>query len=574
MNKYNRTALNIFITKENISLIYDESNEFYRDKQVKKFLNDNLLNIVKNFYDKKERDFLVTKELGPVYKDQQDVAGVVDTLNIEFFGYLDNFINTVYSRPNKVWSETKEIQPDLMNYAPRTQLCDTNTSMVDDEMIYWKKLDPSNNLMQKIDYNTEKHFRHGLNNFYGDLSDDKLEKMRYSYRLQQPRDDSVGALTQPKGGGVDMDINMSVEEDFNVSRDYDNIQPESSGFEKVLDPLNRLMAPKLIQELNKPEHYGVDMSSDGKYYLADSNRESTSNTPKVFNLMSEIVRLQDKVFEFSKDVEGIISYDQYPTKDIRKEGFTTNLSAAEDTMRREYEEDYRRLGENGAADVLDGLEYVRYRDDRMAKNRKYENCGDRPMRPAKTSLEYMPKAPADRSAGELNLFKESFRTSPCETQQYSERNTFDDPRDYQTKPYSFLESAYTRDTKGYRDVTMAGLNNCSDPQGLKLWQNGAGFVDDTDPEAMRRLLTRKTFRSYNKDGSQIPWYIRNMHVRNYDREVDEAVGGFEYDCQSRGYGEDLKSLYCRIQNKPKEEECVEYIKTPRQKNAWAWFNRD
>lgn len=108
---------------------------------------------------------------------------------------------------------------------------------------------------------------------------------------------------------------------------------------------------------------------------------------------------------------------------------------------------------------------------------------------------------------------------------------------------------------------------------VMFWQIGDGFVDQKNDALMERLNSRRIFRSFNRgcdfkevktpDGKsititnphgnsasdQIPWFERALYNRYYERDVEEAVGGFELDNLSRGYGKDMMSLYCRVQKK-------------------------
>jgi hypothetical protein len=102
----------------------------------------------------------------------------------------------------------------------------------------------------------------------------------------------------------------------------------------------------------------------------------------------------------------------------------------------------------------------------------------------------------------------------------------------------------------------------------KLWTDGAGFVDQTDPNAMQRLLQRRSFRTYGDIATgkyieqtdknigldvfwtgeiynnQTPFWQKSLHARRYDYDAEEAVGGFEMGNFQRGY--DMDSLKCRV----------------------------
>jgi len=95
------------------------------------------------------------------------------------------------------------------------------------------------------------------------------------------------------------------------------------------------------------------------------------------------------------------------------------------------------------------------------------------------------------------------------------------------------------------------------------WGKEGGFADDSNAAEMQRLLNRRIFRSwapgkYGEKGittsgdsaqEQIPYWQKAIHNRSYERDADEAVGGFETDGMIRGYGKDMIELYCRIPQK-------------------------
>jgi len=115
-----------------------------------------------------------------------------------------------------------------------------------------------------------------------------------------------------------------------------------------------------------------------------------------------------------------------------------------------------------------------------------------------------------------------------------------------------------RQPTSYTDVR--GYLEHPNPQDLKLWVDGDGFVDQTNLAAMQRLQNRRVFRSFNPkktkaDGTpgngdtadeQIPFFERALYNRYYERDAEENVGGFETDTIVRGYGKDMNSLYCRV----------------------------
>lgn len=129
--------------------------------------------------------------------------------------------------------------------------------------------------------------------------------------------------------------------------------------------------------------------------------------------------------------------------------------------------------------------------------------------------------------------------------------------------FRVVRSAYERGKYGPAMVSAERAQN-----NVKLWTDGAGFVDQDNQKAMEKLMNRRIFRSFNlgrkmKNGvcvpsteygtkhgdlasEQIPWFERALYNRYYERDVEESLGGFELDGLNRGYGKDMGSLYCRL----------------------------
>lgn len=113
--------------------------------------------------------------------------------------------------------------------------------------------------------------------------------------------------------------------------------------------------------------------------------------------------------------------------------------------------------------------------------------------------------------------------------------------------------------------------------GNKLWADGHQVIDETKPGEKERMLAQRRFRRYPRAkcfgyptpynepqdscpadlsniwtgeilNNQTPNHERWLYNRHYERDVDEAVGGFEWDGLNRGY--DMSSLYCRIDCDP------------------------
>lgn len=141
-----------------------------------------------------------------------------------------------------------------------------------------------------------------------------------------------------------------------------------------------------------------------------------------------------------------------------------------------------------------------------------------------------------------------------------------------------IQSAFDRAQRG-----PPRNNHCNPQNNVKLWHDGDGFKDQSNPSEMKELLEQRKFRSMNPGmapacyqcaaclsnrtemcvnsptaygakhgdmpGEQIPFYERALYMREHDRDAEEAIGGFELDSINRGYGRDMMSLHCRIANK-------------------------
>lgn len=126
-------------------------------------------------------------------------------------------------------------------------------------------------------------------------------------------------------------------------------------------------------------------------------------------------------------------------------------------------------------------------------------------------------------------------------------------------------STFDRGRRAGRDVTVEGMMSTANPQNnIKAWKTGDGFVDESNTAEMKHLRERRIFRTYNakkrhgmntkslgdEAGDQFHCMERGLYKRNYERDAEENVGGFEMDNLQRGYGEDARNeQLCRVPNK-------------------------
>ncbi len=212
--------------------------------------------------------------------------------------------------------------------------------------------------------------------------------------------------------------------------------------------------------------------------------------------------------------------------------------------------------------------------------------------------------------GQSHLVRDNKNINRGRAQSFAQKQSCEDP------PYANVR--YEEEDSGMELTPFTATNNSlngSRDGNNKLWVDGDGFVDQSDPEAMQRLFGRNVFRSLNtakqwynyddqpastgphtrsstsiqqpysisakapsakakedfsgrldnaaywdKDAmtqykilngdiadNQIPWYRKALHRRNYEKDVDESLAGFERDNVKYAY--DTDSLKCRLRDK-------------------------
>ena len=130
------------------------------------------------------------------------------------------------------------------------------------------------------------------------------------------------------------------------------------------------------------------------------------------------------------------------------------------------------------------------------------------------------------------------------------------------------------DNKGRRyPMACAPVATEQPENNVKLWQDTNGVVDESDPAVFAHYMNRRIFRSYNRvknnypqgDSAedQIPFYERALYNRYYDRDVEENIGGFEYDNIVRKHS--MSSLKCRVEKQKEQNWRTECVNT-------AWRN--
>lgn len=136
---------------------------------------------------------------------------------------------------------------------------------------------------------------------------------------------------------------------------------------------------------------------------------------------------------------------------------------------------------------------------------------------------------------------------------------------------------------------LNGNNPTKDPNNpqnnVKVWADGWGFSDTSDQQQYWNMLAQKNFRNYYPTGScptgaaavfedtpcQIPWFERALYKRNYERDVDETIGGFEYTSPQFGTY-DMSSLQCRVNKQNKINKGPTSANLPNRSTGPVWVD--
>lgn len=131
--------------------------------------------------------------------------------------------------------------------------------------------------------------------------------------------------------------------------------------------------------------------------------------------------------------------------------------------------------------------------------------------------------------------------------------------------HPFILSGTGKDCKGAYNLAKEFNGDAPNPNDIKFWTTKAqGPIDESNPVEFKRYMDRRLFRTYNaarplqyllddsvqpitacdSAAAQIPFWRKAVHQRPYERNVDEALSGREFDYKTYAY--DMSSLYCRI----------------------------
>lgn len=563
MNKFNRAALNLFIDLKNINFLRVQLiSKFQSSPPAMKYINETIINHVKNYNERLEHSFLNTTLMTAAYRDDQNSYDQLFCMNNDFVRALAIFISEDVmnsTRNNQLKSNDSYSVNDGLNASSSTLvsrqsqsiLCDTDTRFVDDPKTYFgcDAITSTNGPYKKqvsraVQVNPNsvtglKFKSHSKTS--SDSANIALGNMYFARRPPEIRDDVVGSL----------------------NRDRD--------------------APQFRNQLDFPQG-NMSCYESGKYDPRTCNPNESRGTPYVVPLPSP--------------TRGLVSY---PLGQSKSEGFSSAPNIP----------------------VLTPVHSINYKHLDNELRNKSDYIGLKPVLQTNSYGGFNPGnsldafKPANVIVG--NGFSFTDNSDEVDNGSYNNKFTGESPEmqgtqvdKYLNTPYiqtmnavrgpdgyssdrpSVQQSTFNRGKYGRADYVTENfegqkqIGSDKPSNNVKFWRDGYGFADNTNEYEMQHLLNKRTFRSKNAPNKQtgfnqgdeakdqIPWYEKQLYNRYYERDVEESVGGFEKDCQVRGYGDDLKSLYCRVQT----TECSKMPNKPQPGNYnqisgkpnWNFFN--
>ena len=519
MNKYNRAALNAFCDMKNVRYVYNvimKKSKYRGNPQVERFLKKNLATFQINYTQQLDHDF-ITKYLMNTEYPEPNVQDQVAKLNTLFVSYMLRFIERdlfasriPFEKPPCGQTDGLKANAGSATFLnPRSILCDTDTTAVDDPNTYFGTPSP---------YRTKRTFQTTYGNHFRrdfskpmckgevaktikDQADSALERMWYANRPHAIRDDPVGEIVR------------------------DAWQPCGQYCHKT-------------------------KSCPGcKMFGNNSNAEGMSS---------------NKMFGTNSNVEGMSSSNKNVNPSKCNVFGETEMSRPDQNNQQEFP--YGNPSGNPAQPRILGPDVALANQNRYPRGRRTDLCSYKGA-----SVNYSSAYSGAPDTTENGVFENRFTgASPEYADDHVNRllgtpyiQTLNSPYGGDMKVPAIL-STFNRGKFGRRDMMLEGMragnNGSANPQNnTKLWTDGAGFVDDTNPAAMKHLLEKRSFRGFNyveggplptdSAADQIPFFQKALHNRYYDKNADESVGGFETGALSRGYGKDMMSLYCRSQNR-------------------------
>jgi len=169
----------------------------------------------------------------------------------------------------------------------------------------------------------------------------------------------------------------------------------------------------------------------------------------------------------------------------------------------------------------------------------------------------------------------------CRTEENTDNHLtmfYSDPKIQMLNAYSKGPDGKNRfDDRSYVGGPDLSATDYNPQYNVKLWADDRGFVDESDPAAMKRYMTRRTFQNWSTNNcdepdtaaAQIPFWIRNVHHRHVDRVNNNSLdGNVERGCIDRRF--DMSSVRCRVEANAKHYREVKDQGIERPDSARVW----
>lgn len=512
MNKYNREAINNFVLEANTRMLWGKLITMFPEPYVVAYLRNTFIKHVGNYSQMLEREFLNTEILNRGFRNRgQDIPFEVGCINMQFLDYMKDFI-TLNVMKTRIPTSNPVFYNDALNSSARSsvdncnrqRLCDQNTRDIDDPETFFMGKPSTSSIL----YGNNQKFSRRAGS---DSANDILDRTWYAYRAPQIRDDPVGEIVRDQTPA-----------NKQISHGNSNERPQSGRTEGFTMRCDTPQQPHNHVSNRLNDNLGLNGTPSYKATY-DSRPFSDQNTVqnKFHNLPSYTTMSQQSIHnaEYANvAIGGNFSFDG--NADSNELGSYQNKFTGEEP---EY-----------SCDHLDRL----LTTPLIQALNSGSNCID-----------------------------------DLDSTSIYDGSTISDPK---TKT---LRTTYQRGVDGYADVTVRGLQQTEDPQALKLWRDGDSVVDQSDPDCMKEFMNRRVFRSPNNgknlckacendqcsihtpaqkvintlksddSDAQIPFWEKALYKRQYERSVDENLGGFETTGMQRGYGKDITSMLCRVPSK-------------------------
>lgn len=536
MNKFNLFAINLFRSLENRKTLKKNIILYFcNDQNITNYLDKNFDKHVNNFASQAEKDFMYTDTANLQYMDEQNPQLSAKCLSNKFFQYMIGMLSGDFLNSGKCRMENNVpvytvndglnvTHQTVVAALPRNVLCDKDTRAVDN---------PYLNFAGSGDW--QKYANHVAND---DVKGLKFRRIDYD---KNPYDDPNSARSYydcvygAVAKSADLELNKwwynrrgsTIRDDPAGEINRDRIPHFSAGNDCT--PNRYKPSMEMINRNQNEFPYGnAGAWRNGFYNSAEGNPNETKTLRNKYIIPSSDIRTNDiRTNDIGSTNSGRKSESFQMKKNMMY--FSGNSDCAYRSGNHEWGSGYDYQGVDNNSDNAFGDE-----------NNKF--TGEPP--------EY-----------NYNPVDHLLNTPYIQTLNDQYGNTSGKSA---RKSDNVIRSTFLRGKYG------AATTSAERPQNnVKIWTDGNGFEDQSNPYAMEKLLNRRIFRSFNlgkdcggnpsirygdKHGdsadSQIPWFERALYNRYYEKDVEENIGGFELDGMNRGYGKDMQSLYCRLQKYP------------------------